>query len=77
MSLESKEKGDKVYLDCYTSMGASSAGVREVHDTAFRFDHITGEKFKILKVDSEWYDSRNGGCYQNNGWMYYIEDFKQ
>lgn len=76
MSLVDKDVGDEVYLDCYSSMGASSTGRTKVLDVAYKYDADTGARFKILKVHNKWYDTRNGKVYPSSSWMYFIEDIK-
>lgn len=69
IALPDCEKGDFVYLDCYSSMGASSRGINVVKAVKFKFDEDTGERYKLLKINDNWYDSRDG----TNESMYYIE----
>ena len=71
--LEDSKVGNLVYKECYTSMGASSTGKTIVEEIDNKWDVNTGEKFVILKVDDEWYDTRNGSCFSNPNSMFYIE----
>jgi hypothetical protein len=72
-NLQDKEVGDQVYLDCYTSMGASSAGNIPIIDILYKYDPDTGIKFKVLVSDEgDRWDSRTGDSYDNSHCMYYI-----
>lgn len=74
MSLKNKKAGDSVYLNCYSSMGASSEGPIEIIETDIRYDSVTGKPFNILIADYGCWDSRTGDSYVNKGSMYYITD---
>ena len=54
------EIGDEVYVDCLSSMGASSCGMEEVSNISFKYDEDTGEKYKIIHCGESTYDSRTG-----------------
>lgn len=72
--LKDLEKGDKVYKDGYTSMAQQNAGTHIVVGVKTKYDEDTGEPYKIVKLeDDEWFDTRDGGCYSNHYYMYYIE----
>lgn len=74
MELKDKNVGDTVYLDGYTSMAQQNSGKREITSVEYRYDSISGERFKIIQInDGDWYDTRDGGCYSNQNSMYYVE----
>ena len=72
LTLENKNVGDEVWIDGYTSMAQQNFGKRIITGIDYRFDETTGEKYKIIQIDNDWYDSRDGGCYSNKDSMYYI-----
>jgi hypothetical protein len=75
MSLNERNIGDVVYKDGYTSMAQNNFGKVTITNIDYRFDEVTGDKFKIIQIDNgEWYDSRSGDCYSNKKSMYYIEE---
>lgn len=61
-----------VYMDCDSSFGASSAGDMEVLDIDYRYDSVTGERFKILITEGTTWDTRTGDDYDNKSSMFYI-----
>ena len=67
------KKGDQIWLDGYTSMAQQNSRKCLVESVEYRFDKLTGDKFPIYLVDGDWYDGRDGGCYDNEKSMYYIE----
>jgi len=71
------KKGDFVYKDCVSSMGASSTGLQEVKEIIYKYDEDTGAKYNVIvtKDGSKW-DSRNGGPYSGSP-MFYIEPVDQ
>jgi len=67
--------GDLVWLDGYTSFAQqNSQEEHEIEQIDYKFDKDTGKKFPIYFVDGKWYDGRDGGAYDNDKSMYYIED---
>ena len=75
MALKDKNIGDVVWQDGYTSMSQQNFGKVTITNIDYRFDEITGYKFKIIQINNgEWYDSRDGGGYSNKESMYYIEE---
>lgn len=73
--LEDSKVGNLVYLECYTSLGASSTGKKIVEEIGYRYDVNTGDKFTVLRVNDDWYDSRDGTCFSNLKSMFYLEPF--
>jgi hypothetical protein len=71
MDLKQLEKGDKVYVDGYTSFCDPYTG--EVSETTFRYDQLTGEKYKVIIIDGHMFDSRDGSA-MNPPTMYYLSD---
>lgn len=70
--LMKKEQGDTVYMDCLSSMGASSAGDIKITKTKYKYDENTGEKYKVIIVEGgAKFDSRNGEPLNKQS-MYYI-----
>lgn len=65
--------GDEVYIDCDSSMGASSCGFEKIEDLRERFDTITGEKYEQYKVTGDWYDQRTGSCVEG-AQAFYLRD---
>lgn len=75
MSLIDKNIGDEVYQDGYTSIAQQNFGKVKITGVDYRFDEMTGEKFKIVQINNrDWFDTRDGGCYSNKDSMYFIED---
>ena len=71
---KTKKVGDKVYIECYTSMGQSSTGYYEIKEVDYKFDSDTGEKFPVYRVEEkDWFDGRDGSSYNNKESMYYID----
>lgn len=68
-----KKIGDIVWLDGYTSIAQQNSRRYPIERIDYKFDKDTGEKFAIYFVANRWFDSRNGGEYENNDSMYYIE----
>jgi len=64
--------GDKVWMGCYTSMGASSEGESTIEEVDYRYDEKTGSKYKVYKVGSDWFNE--AGCCLNKDSMFYIEE---
>lgn len=64
--------GDKVWMGCYTSIGASSEGECTIEAVDYRYNQKTGEKYKVYKVGSSWYNEAGGDI--EGGSMYYIEE---
>lgn len=64
--------GDKVWMGCYTSIGASSEGESTIEKVEYRYDEMTGERYKVYKVGSDWYNQ--AGCSLNKESMFYIEE---
>lgn len=75
MALIDKNIGDSVYQDGYTTIAQQNFGKVKITGVDYRFDEITGYRFKIIQIDSgDWFDCRDGGCYSNKESMYYIEE---
>ena len=51
-----------------------SGGPSVITDIDIRYNEITGEPFRVYKIDGKLWDE-NGGCYSNPQFMYYV-DFK-
>jgi hypothetical protein len=69
-----KKVGDLVWLDGYTGLAQQNAQEEyEIEKIDYKFDKDTGEKFPIYLVRDTWYDGRDGGEYDNDLSMYYIE----
>lgn len=64
--------GDKVWMGCYTSIGASSEGESTIEEVEHRYYEKTGVKYKVYKVGSHWFN-QTGGCISENS-MFYIEE---
>lgn len=65
---------DKVYVDCMSSLGASSCGYSLISEVVKKFDENTGEEYKVFLVDDRKFDSRNGSEIRKDGiGMFYIE----
>lgn len=72
--LSDLEVGDLVWLDGYTSMSQSNSQEKcEIKEIEYRYDELTGLKYTIFYVNGKWWDSRDGGCYDNPESMYFIE----
>jgi hypothetical protein len=73
--LHKREKivGDLVWLDGYTSMAQQNARERRIEKIEHKFDKDTGVRFPIYFVADRWFDGRDGGAYDDNDCMYYIE----
>jgi len=68
-----KNIGDLVWLDGYTSLAQQNSQEFEIKQKEYRFDEISGEKFPIYFVNDRWFDGRDGGGYNDEKCMYYIE----
>lgn len=69
-----KNVGESVWLDGYTSFAQqSSQGRFEIEQKEYRFDAVSGEKFPIYFVSGRWFDGRDGGAYNDEECMFYIE----
>lgn len=69
-----KNIGDLVWLDGYTGMAQQNSQEEfEIENKEHRFDNLTGEKYPIYLVNGRWFDGRNGGAYNDEECMYYIE----
>jgi hypothetical protein len=68
------QAGDTVYLDCPSSLGASSTGTKTIQDIQFKYDEDTGDKYRVIVLGSgDKYDSRNGGRMpRTGGGFFYI-----
>ncbi len=71
--------GETVIVEGWRSF--QTGGESEIREVEWRYDDKTGDKFPTYKVDDEWYDGRNGGCYSNPDYMWDIiledsEDYK-
>jgi hypothetical protein len=74
--LHKREKivGDLVWMDGYTSFTQQNAQEEyPIEKIDYKFDKDTGEKFPIYFVNERWFDARDGGEYDNEKSMYYIE----
>jgi hypothetical protein len=76
MTLKHLTITDKVYLEGMTSL-ANGGGEYPITNIRDRFDEITGERYRQLEVEGEWYDSRTGECVSNPNFMYYIEPLNE
>lgn len=70
--LHEREKivGDLVWIS-FTQQNTQEEYSIEKID--YKFDKDTGKKFPIYFVNERWFDSRNGGEYDNEKSMYHIE----
>jgi len=69
-----KNVGDLVWLDGYTSMAQQNAQEEyEIEKVDYKFDKDTGVKFPVYFLADRWFDGRDGGAYDDNDCMYYIE----
>lgn len=68
-----KKIGDVVWLDGYTSFAQQNSKKYEIEKIDHKFDKDTGERFAIYFVAGTWFDGRDGGAYDNEMSMYYIE----
>ena len=64
--------GDEVYMDCYSSLGSSSAGYYDITEVSYKYDENTGEKFKVIHTEDKMWDSRDGEPYKNPNSMFYL-----
>lgn len=65
---------DKVYVDCMSSLGASSCSYSLISEVVKKFDENTGEEYKVFLVDDRKFDSRNGSEIRKDGvGMFFIE----
>lgn len=71
--MKTYEVGNSVWVDGYTSIAQQNFRKSTIQEVDNVFDSKTGEPFNIYKVDSEWYDGRDGSAYLNEQSMYYIE----
>lgn len=74
--LHKREKivGDLVWMDGYTSMAQQNSQEEyPIEKIEYKFDKDTGVKFPIYFVNDMWFDGRDGGAYDNEKSMYYIE----
>ena len=62
--------GDKVHVECYTSMG--TGGEEKVTKITKKYDEDTGKSYKVIWCGKHAFDSRNGDAI-NEPTMYYIE----
>lgn len=65
--------GDEAWIDGYTSIAQNNFGKVVIEEVKDQFDKDTGEKFQVVRIDSAWFDTRDGSCYSNPSSMYYIE----
>lgn len=70
--MQNYKVGDKVSIQGYEGTMAVYGGIEEITEVKDKYDCDTGEKFQIVKVGSEWYNTRNGSCYSNKNYMYYM-----
>jgi hypothetical protein len=68
-----KKIGDLVWLDGYTSSAQQNSRQYKIEKIDYKFDKDTGDRFAIYFVADRWFDSRDGGEYDNDKSMYYIE----
>jgi hypothetical protein len=61
--------GDKVYIDCFTSMG--TGGISEVTKIVKKYDSDTGKPYDVIYFGDHQFDSRNGDAISSPT-MYYI-----
>lgn len=53
---------DIVSCSSLATGGVEMNALVKVSKTDFRFDQVTGEKYKIILAWGDWYDSRTGKC---------------
>ena len=56
--LQDLEKGDGVW--CGGDNGFCHDGIEKITEVSFKFDEVTGDKYKVIHLGSKQYDSRNG-----------------
>jgi hypothetical protein len=67
--------GDKVYLGCVSSLGASSEGVKVVEKITVQYDENTGVPYNVIWCGGDKFDSRTGG--KMDKWsVFYIEPYE-
>lgn len=52
--------GDKVYVECFTSMGAGSNGEQTVTKITKKYDEDTGKPYRVIWCGTHGFDSRDG-----------------
>ena len=65
--------GDEVYVECYTSMGASSEGNQTVTELKTKYDEDTGKPYNVICLGKHKFDGRDGGA-MNSPTMYFIAE---
>ena len=73
-NMKTKKVGDKVYMDCDSSFGASSTGFFKIEEVKYKHDEDTGEKYPIYRLedDEDWFDGRTGFPYNDDHSAYYL-----
>lgn len=72
MSLIGRQVGEMVYMDCDSSMGASSCGDVEITDITQKFDEDTGVKYDVIHTGEDRWDSRTGFPLKGTAQAFYI-----
>ena len=52
---------------------STMTGNQIIEDKKFIYDETTGEKFEILQVHNEWFDTRTGKCHSKTEFNYYLD----
>lgn len=65
--------GDKVYVECFTSMGAGSDGERTVTKITKKYDEHTGTPYKVIWCGKQGFDSRDGDAITGPTMFHIIE----
>jgi hypothetical protein len=68
-----KKIGDLVFFDGYNSIAQQYSDEYPILNIDYKYDEDTGEKFPIYFVADRWFDGRNGGEYNKDNSMFYIE----
>jgi hypothetical protein len=66
--------GDLVWLDGYNSFSQQNSQKHyPIEDIDYKYDKNNGRKFPVYLVNGMWFDGRDGGGYDDEYLMYYIE----
>lgn len=57
---DSHQTGDELYIDCDSSMGASSCRFAPITEIRIKYDPDNGQPYPQYRVDGEWYDGTDG-----------------
>ena len=72
MSLIGRQVGETVYMDCDSSMGASSCGDKEITNITQKFDEDSGVKYDVIHTGENSWDSRDGSPMRGTPQAFYI-----